>query len=543
MPASYDISVATGYKDLVNGGIYSYGVLTQETVSRTRMTSIPQPIYFFPEGVLSSNTTEMMISHNALSGKYNGITYTASNWYDLIEMRYGDYKIKVGIQGEIVGENGYISKISCRLHDDVTTYGGTSGSNLPTAMIENPRLIYFWLCDYIRLGQQDLFFYGGVGAQIGSSGAAQAIDFDTFVSNSMDATWCRAKCGEISISQRLSISGHSLLPTADVTERSSEEGGGDGDLDTDSDTITFPVLPVISGISTGLITMYNPTITQVMQFSRYLWANDVFSTLQKFINSPMDLIISLSIVPVSVPTSDNAVPMKIGGLDTGASAYKVTEQYITFDCGSINVTEFYGSALDYGVYTKISIYLPYIGVRELKTDEIMGGSIQVKYNIDLLTGACVAMIKCTRQMLESVLYTFEGNISAQLPINARDFTSLYASIARGVIDTAVHGLNPVGAIQTAMSVMSSKPNITRAGNISANGGHLNLHKPYLIIERAIQSLPRNAGHYYGFPSNITTQLSSLSGYTEVDHIIESNIHCTDNEWEEIYTLLKEGVYL
>lgn len=325
----------------------------------------------------------------------------------------------------------------------------------------------------------------------------------------------------------------------------SGSGGGGGTFDIQSDTIAFSTLPTISATASGLMALYCPTEAEIKTFSDWLWSNDVFTTLQKFVASPMDLIISLSIFPLTPDITAGGDTVKIGGIATGATMARLTNQYKTFDCGSINIAEFYGSALDYGQYTKLSIYLPYIGVRELKTDELMGGTISVKYNVDFLTGACVAEIQCVRQNLNAVLYSFEGNMSAQIPLTAKDFSTVYAAILRGVVDGQVSTGNPVqgAAVSSAMSIMAAKPQISRAGSISGNGGHLGLHTPYLILERAIQSLPDNAGMYYGYPSNITAQLSSLSGYTEVEYIVETNIHCTDEELSEIEELLKEGVYL
>lgn len=329
------------------------------------------------------------------------------------------------------------------------------------------------------------------------------------------------------------------------TPSKSGAGGGDGTFDTESDTVAFSTLPTISATASGLMALYCPTEAEIKTFSDWLWSNDVFTTLQKFVASPMDLIISLSIFPLTPDITAGGDTVKIGGIATGATMARLTNQYKTFDCGSINIAEFYGSALDYGQYTKLSIYLPYIGVRELKTDELMSGTVSVKYNVDFLTGACVAEIQCVRQNLNAVLYSFEGNMSAQIPLTAKDFSTVYAAILRGVVDGQVSTGNPVqgAAVSSAMSIMSAKPQISRAGSISGNGGHLGLHTPYLILERAIQSLPDNAGMYYGYPSNITAQLGSLSGYTEVEYLVETNIHCTDEELTEIEELLKEGVYL
>lgn len=548
MGADYDISTVSGFKNLLTGGLYKTGEITIINYGYTyTLLEAPEFIYPIPEGPLSSNSIQLFIDNGALSGDYNGNHYDFTGWYKIIEIPYknGQANYHVAMRAYIDNNVGHLTRFTIAIIDHLgTAKGGDYGEPFTTRMLENPRTIYLYMYkEYLQNDPSSIYFWVNISAWNDRYASNHyVIPAEEYLENMLNNHF-KFPYANASMDTKQYIDGVYYNPEEIEEPAGSIEEGGDGDYDTDSDDIDFSTLPVISGVGSGLVTMYNPTVTQLKAFSNYLWANDVFSTLQKFIQSPMDLIISLAIVPVAVPTTDNPEPMKIGGIDTGASAYKVTSQYMTFDCGEITLNEFYGSALDYGNYTKLSIYLPYIGVRELKTDEVMGGTVRVKYNIDLLTGACVAMVKCTRQMLSSVLYSYEGNLSAQLPIQSKDYMSLYSSIARGVVDTAVNGFNPVGMVQSALHVMSSKPQVNRSGSLSANGGHLGLHTPYIIIERAIQSLPDNASMFYGYPSNITATLGSLSGYTEVDYIIETDIHCTLDEFEEINTLLKEGVYL
>lgn len=326
----------------------------------------------------------------------------------------------------------------------------------------------------------------------------------------------------------------------------SQPGGGDGDYDNNSDVIPFPSLPTLGAHNCGLLAVYNPTIGELQNFSAFLWSRDVFDTIKKFIASPMELIVSLAIVPVT-PTVGDTSTIKIGGIDTEVSSTLIGNQYMAFDCGTLNINEYYGSALDYGQYTKISIFLPYIGVRELKTDEVMDGSVTVRYNIDLVSGACVAFVRCQRHGLNAVLYSFEGNIATQIPISSRDFSTVYSAMLRGVVDTAISTGGGVGqsfeaGLQSALSVMASKPTMTRSGSISSSAGLLGIHTPYVIIERPIQSVPLNSRSYYGAPSNITARLGDLRGYTECETEI-LDIPCTDAELEMIREKLTTGIIL
>ena len=120
---------------------------------------------------------------------------------------------------------------------------------------------------------------------------------------------------------------------------------------------------------------------------------------------------------------------------------------------------------------------------------------------------------------------------------------MYNAIIKGGVN-AIQSGNPIsGAVDTALNVMFSKPNVQRSGSVSSSGGLLGLKKPYLIIERAIQSLPSSYAQNYGYPSNITDYLYNLNGYTEIESVITNNLRCTQVEQDEIINLLKEGVII
>ena len=326
----------------------------------------------------------------------------------------------------------------------------------------------------------------------------------------------------------------------------SGEGGGNGSYDNDSDIIPFPSLPTLGAHNCGLLAVYNPTIGELQNFSAFLWSRDVFDTIKKFIASPMELIVSLAIVPVE-PIAGNQTTIKIGGINTEVSSTLVGNQYMSFDCGTLDISEYYSSALDYGCYTRIHLYLPYIGVCELKTDEVMGGSVSIRYNIDLVSGSCVALVRCQRNGLNSVLYSYEGNIATQIPIASRDFSTIYTSLAKssspaGSFMSGGVGQAIDGGVQSAISVMSNKPSVQRSGSISSSAGLLGIHTPYVIIERPIQSDPLNSKEFYGRPSNITATLSEVHGYTECETDF-LDISCTTEEMNMIRDKLSQGVIL
>ena len=325
----------------------------------------------------------------------------------------------------------------------------------------------------------------------------------------------------------------------------SETGGGTGTFDLTSDNIDFPSLPTLTAVSTGLVSIYTPTLTQLNSLANFLWnANPTdVDWWKKLVANPLDLILGLSIVPVSVPAGASQ-NIKVGLIDTGVAMTKAATQFVTVDCGSINVAEVWGSALDYSPFTKFSIYLPFIGTRTINTDDIMGKTVQVKYNVDLLSGACTAMVKCG----SSVLYQYSGACAISLPLTGETFTSMITStiqLAASLGATVASGGAAAGvtAASAANSVVSMKPQIERAGGVSGAAGQLGIMTPYLIAEVPRQSVPARYNTFAGYPSNINAVLGDLTGYTEIETIYIKGISATKTELDEIETLLKAGVII
>lgn len=322
-------------------------------------------------------------------------------------------------------------------------------------------------------------------------------------------------------------------------------GGGTGSFDGTGDDINIPSLPTLTAVSTGFITLFSPSIAQLQSLSNYMWS-DAFdpNTFKKLFANPMDCVLGLSIVPVSVPKGGTGV-ISIGNISTGISMTKATSQYVEVDCGTLNVNEFWGAYLDYDPFTKAEIYLPYIGTHPIATDDIMNKSVHIVYHVDILSGACAAYVKCGN----SVLYTFIGQCSSSIPITGNDWTNVIngvLSIAGAVGSMVATGgaSAPIAAGEIASAAVNSfKPSVEKSGSLSGTGGMLSVQTPYLILTRPRQALPANQNKFSGYPSFITKKLGDCAGYTEIDSIHLEGIPATEQELSEIESLLKGGVIL
>ena len=323
----------------------------------------------------------------------------------------------------------------------------------------------------------------------------------------------------------------------------SEEGGGEGDADDEQDDIDIPELPPDYASDSKFITLYNPTLTELQNLASYMWSSAFdINTFKKLFANPMDCILGLSLVPVEVPNGGTKT-VTVGNISTGITMQTAASQFVEVDCGTLNVKEFWGAYLDYEPYTKAEIYLPYIGIHAISVDDIMDKAVNVVYHVDILSGACVAYIKCD----DTILYQFIGSCSAHIPVTGND----YASMISGVISiagsigsmVATGGASaPLAATAIASTAVNSmKPNIEKSGSLSGAGGLMSVQTPYLILTRPRLCVPGEQNTYLGYPAFITVTMGDLSGYTEVEAVHLENMSATVNEVTEIENMLKNGV--
>ena len=360
---------------------------------------------------------------------------------------------------------------------------------------------------------------------------------------------------------------------------SSDTDTGIGNFDNSSDDIDFPQLPTVDILGTGFVRAYQPTQEQLIALSNYLWS-DAFSldTLKKLFADPMESLIGLSMIPVTPSVAENQ-NILFGNITTDITANKILSQYVIFDCGEITLNEYFGGSLDYDPYTHIDIYLPFINIQTLNTNDVMGAKLHLKYYIDIVTGSCVALLKVDKDNLNSIIYSWNGNCAMQIPVSASDNTSYLQSvlgITASIATTAVTAYATKGAsvaaqakMKTASEVAQSysmtqaaltgsvigtaesvaggisqmHTTIQRGGTMSGNLGFISTLRPYLMITRPKQCYPRNFNTFEGQPSYVTDILGNLSGYTKVYSVHLQNITATVEELNEIETLLRNGVIL
>ena len=289
--------------------------------------------------------------------------------------------------------------------------------------------------------------------------------------------------------------------------------------------------------ASALWAIYNPTLSQLNSLGAWLWSTNFIDQILKIFNDPMQAIIGLHKV-YATPNISGTGNIKVGYLDSGVPSNIVGNQYTYIDCGTVSLREYYGNILDYSPYTTVQLYLPFIGIVSLDIADVSRSSINVKYGVDVLTGACLASVSVQRDNAGGVLYQYSGNCACQYPLSSGSYMGMVTG-AIGAIGSLARG-NIIG---TGLSIAGMHTNIEHSGGFSGNAGAMGIKKPYLIISRPQSAMNDGFPSIQGYPSNYFTRLGNCSGFTQIAECHVESIPATDKELDKIKDLLKEGVIL
>ena len=141
-----------------------------------------------------------------------------------------------------------------------------------------------------------------------------------------------------------------------------------------------------------------------------------------------------------------------------------------------------------------------------------------------------------------MLYTFEGNCAVQLPLTGADKSRLLTGVIGGAFTGGMMG-GAGGAVVGAVKGAIGGIKIQKTGSIGSNAGAMGIKKPYIIITRQKTYDAYDYNEQYGYPANLTTQLSTCKGYTRGKDVHVENITATQEEKNMIENLLKQGIII
>ena len=198
--------------------------------------------------------------------------------------------------------------------------------------------------------------------------------------------------------------------------------------------------------------------------------------------------------------------LKGGRYDFGQQAPYVKEHTIVVDCGSVEIAGQYQSLLDYNPFSRLTIYLPFIGFQELDDKLVVGHTLKVQYVVDVLSGRCLAQLYVDSTELKSCIAEYGGTIAADEMFGGDS------------------GYNYYGAYEL-MTTM-------QLGELSC----------YVLIHTKIP-LEGDIVNYKGLPTNEIVKVGDVTGFIKYSSIHVDGMTATDVEKSEIENLLMSGIFV
>lgn len=269
-------------------------------------------------------------------------------------------------------------------------------------------------------------------------------------------------------------------------------------------------------------------------------------------------------IVVNDPTTQPVVPVAVKKFDEVLRKVEVARIVIP---RHYNLT--INSFLDFEPYTRMQIYLPFLGYYDLPVNECMGLPIIVSYAVDFDTGIATAYVEVEYDSDHDpyVVLTATGKVGIDIPIGStnanevakRNFENSAKLLASGVAlvggvmtGNVVGGMLAVSGLTTAISsgvdAVTSQQKHYNRGTIS--GGQDAICSPrsvFVLINRTKPVDIDNQSDYIntkGLPLCQMRNLYDIPGFAIVEKIhLEGFSTALKSEVDEIESLLHEGVIL
>ena len=340
-----------------------------------------------------------------------------------------------------------------------------------------------------------------------------------------------------------------------------------------------------------------------------LWAN-IKKGLEMYGTDPMQVVQGLRYYPFDLSQiftdvqDQDYIYFGAYQLTTTNHVKKIIYANGSLDLGTIFIKRTFNDWRDFEPYTKLSIYLPYVGSFPLDAKKYYNKTVDIKYFIDLRTGACTACLIADDVLLD----WFDGIIGTEMPITLTDYSSYAQSqlniimrnagltvggavamgnVSHNIISSALHaeetqnqavqqplsaslaaqtagqyagwaqaggialgtaGVASVvvgGATKTAFDILSTGT-AAHTKSRPASSAMINQYLPqYAYFRFEILEIDETPylNALYGRPTNESGLIQNFSGYLECEDVSLICPIATDNERQEIIDLLKAGIYI
>ena len=353
-----------------------------------------------------------------------------------------------------------------------------------------------------------------------------------------------------------------------------------------------------SGLGGGFrfTTQYALSATHLRELGAKLWQG--FGNINNYINNftfnvdpdtgsvnfadIMQFFISLRAYPCPISamatTSAGGTDMRIG---SGATPIELTTNFSVVDsyigqinAGSVSIPFWYGDYRDYAL--EIIAYLPYCGTVELNPGDVMGGTLNAFYTVDLCTGACMGYLTCTTWENKTIwVGALPGQLGADVPLTATNAGQVaarmygdrinFADTVLGVVKSTATGIGAAmsgnlggfagqminATVGSSLELERQNAGIGARGAIAApmlSGGRgfasFGTSKTaYVQIRSPFYAAPANYAQTVGNPSTSAVRIGDCSGFARFVNVDVTGITTDADDQQAIRRALETGVII
>lgn len=194
--------------------------------------------------------------------------------------------------------------------------------------------------------------------------------------------------------------------------------------------------------------------------------------------------------------------LKASKYDFGVTSPYTKSYTLNIDCGSIQIDETFKSVMDYAPFSRLTIFLPFIGFQELDVSMVMNNVLHVVYTVDVLSGRCLAKLFVVIEDNECCIAEYGGTIASDEVFSTTgQYNGSYELL------TSMQ----LGDLQTYVLISNKEP------------------------------LEGNVSEYDGYPTNEVIKVGDVTGFIAYDKIFAVGMTATETEKREIESILKSGV--
>lgn len=194
--------------------------------------------------------------------------------------------------------------------------------------------------------------------------------------------------------------------------------------------------------------------------------------------------------------------LKASKYDFGVTSPYTKSYTLNIDCGSVQIDETFKSVMDYAPFSRLTIFLPFIGFQELDVSMVMNNVLHVVYTVDVLSGRCLAKLFVVIGESECCIAEYAGTIASD---------EVFSSSGQYNGSYELMTSMQLGELQTYVLISNKEP------------------------------LEGNVSEYDGYPTNEVIKVGDVTGFVAYDKIFAVGMTATETEKREIESILKNGV--